>query len=183
MSQESNSQTLFCAKCVELKEQQCNIVPDTTVQNVEVIFPQVLKCPDGYSGSLDLTCTNGEVSIQGSSACHKICPAGMATIDGVEVEHGQLNHDDEVDLACPEGYKGHGNFQGVARCFHPYAHCNSSMATVRFGFSCSSVRCQFGSCNGSRFTVRVFSGFRLLWPSAAVCMKKSFCWGESLGYF
>eukprot|EP00438_Fugacium_kawagutii_P027445 Skav208096 [mRNA] locus=scaffold1681:159993:162113:- [translate_table: standard] len=78
----------------------------------------VLKCPDGYSGSLDVTCRNGKVSIVGSSACHKICSAGTATIDGVEVEHGQFKHGDEVEVICPEGYQGQGYFLG---CLLPTA--------------------------------------------------------------
>jgi len=71
--------------------------------------PMVLKCPDGYSGSLDVVCNQGEVSIleTTSGPCHKICPAGVATLpDGIEIEHGDLEHDQQSELKCPEHYTG-----------------------------------------------------------------------------
>lgn len=70
---------------------------------------QVLACPEGYSGSLDVACNKGEVSIleTASSQCHKICPAGVVTLwDGMEIAHGDLEHNQKLELKCPEHYTG-----------------------------------------------------------------------------
>ena len=69
---------------------------------------QVLACPEGYSGSLDVACNKGEVSIleTASTQCHKICPAGVVTLDGIEIAHGDLEHTQKVELECPEHYTG-----------------------------------------------------------------------------
>lgn len=69
----------------------------------------VLACPEGYSGSLDVACNKGEVSIleTASTQCHKICPAGVVTLDGIEIAHGDLEHNQKVELECPEHYTGH----------------------------------------------------------------------------
>eukprot|EP00435_Cladocopium_sp_Y103_P070899 s320_g36.t1 len=70
----------------------------------------VLACPEGYSGSLDVSCNKGEVSIleTASSQCHKICPAGVATLsDGIQIEYrDSLEHGQELELECPEHYTG-----------------------------------------------------------------------------
>ena len=72
----------------------------------------VLRCPEGFSGSLDVTCNKGEVSILGDTGCHQNCPAGRATLDGLQVEHSDLQHGQQVELACPEHYIG--RFEGVS---------------------------------------------------------------------
>ena len=68
---------------------------------------QVLACPEGYSGSLDVACNKGEVSILDTGSCHKICPAGVATLsDGIEIAHRDLEHGQELELECPKHYTG-----------------------------------------------------------------------------
>ena len=71
---------------------------------------QVLKCPEGFSGALDLSCHRGEVTVlkasQGTSQCHQSCAKGVTMLGSLEIPHPALQHGEVVELTCPDGYTG-----------------------------------------------------------------------------
>jgi len=71
----------------------------------------VLKCPEGFSGALDLSCHRGEVTVlkasQGTSQCHQSCAKGVTMLGSLEIPHPALQHGEVVELTCPDGYTGH----------------------------------------------------------------------------
>lgn len=71
---------------------------------------QVLACPEGFSGALDLSCHRGEVTVlkpsQGTSQCHQSCAKGVTMLGSLEIPHPALQHGEVVELTCPDGYTG-----------------------------------------------------------------------------
>ena len=64
----------------------CHESPVFTV--IPCLVSQVLACPEGFSGALDLSCHRGEVTVvrpkpsQGASQCHQSCSKGVTTVAG-----------------------------------------------------------------------------------------------------
>ena len=60
-----------------------------------------MACPEGFTGSLELTCQKGLVLAEG--LCHRGCQqAELLTA---------LKHEEQVVLDCPEGFTGQLPFQ------------------------------------------------------------------------
>eukprot|EP00441_Pelagodinium_beii_P026137 CAMPEP_0197657186 /NCGR_PEP_ID=MMETSP1338-20131121/44471_1 /TAXON_ID=43686 ORGANISM="Pelagodinium beii, Strain RCC1491" /NCGR_SAMPLE_ID=MMETSP1338 /ASSEMBLY_ACC=CAM_ASM_000754 /LENGTH=949 /DNA_ID=CAMNT_0043233501 /DNA_START=174 /DNA_END=3024 /DNA_ORIENTATION=- len=67
-------------------------------------------CPDGYTGSLNITCNLGVARLTGS--CHPGCAAGVAQDSlAVNLRHPAGSHGELVFAECPEGYTGNMAFK------------------------------------------------------------------------
>ena len=58
----------------------------------------VLGCPEGFTGSLQLTCEKARISTQGR--CNKGCAQGDAKVDELSIPHAGLQHGGETELEC-----------------------------------------------------------------------------------
>ena len=64
-----------------------------------------LVCPDGYSGGLHLLCQDGQTSID-EGDCFAHCAEGIIMSEDVVVTHGEIIHNSDTSLLCPDGYSG-----------------------------------------------------------------------------
>ncbi|CAK9041728.1 unnamed protein product [Durusdinium trenchii] len=64
----------------------------------------VLACPEGFSGSLDVTCEATTILTEGS--CQKGCTSGVVILSDLTIPHGDVGHGQAVQLDCPAGYTG-----------------------------------------------------------------------------
>lgn len=67
----------------------------------------IVQCPEGFSGSLDLTCEKGSVISEGT--CHGGCPQTTLVASGLRFDLPEegLAHTGQMKLECPSGYTGH----------------------------------------------------------------------------
>lgn len=86
----------------------------------------IVACPEGFTGSLELTCQKGMVLTEG--ICRRGCrQAGVA---GLELElPTALRHEEQVVLDCPEGFTGQLPFQCALPTVSKSLQCEAWMAT------------------------------------------------------
>jgi len=103
------------------------------------------RCPEGYSGIVNVTCREGTASAAPSAACWAHCAAGLVEV-GPEIwaRHAAGRHGEALLAACPGGYAG----SVPLRCYDgnvSLTPCQESGCTCR---PCSEFPSPVGPCRG-----------------------------------
>jgi len=90
------------------------------------------NCPDGYTGSVNVTCTAGSATVEQGSVCFALCPAGWVDAgDGLSVQHPASEHGRFTSVPCPSGYVGNISLRcddgntSLAACRGPDCGCRA----------------------------------------------------------
>eukprot|EP00441_Pelagodinium_beii_P009057 CAMPEP_0197704182 /NCGR_PEP_ID=MMETSP1338-20131121/125809_1 /TAXON_ID=43686 ORGANISM="Pelagodinium beii, Strain RCC1491" /NCGR_SAMPLE_ID=MMETSP1338 /ASSEMBLY_ACC=CAM_ASM_000754 /LENGTH=960 /DNA_ID=CAMNT_0043288081 /DNA_START=193 /DNA_END=3076 /DNA_ORIENTATION=- len=95
------SRTTTECKPGSLIEGFATVLKETLPDNQQIS----LQCPDGYTGSLNVTCNMGVARLSGS--CHQGCAAGLASDSSkVALRQPGGSHGELIFADCPKGYTG-----------------------------------------------------------------------------